>query len=311
VSWRTNDDGNVSAEKLKCCWNDWNVRSLKDFKPPHMHNADGTRKYRVVKVREFVQNEDSYSLRWPEADVDIDADGGVYVVLHEREPVDCSSYDIHNFVNLTGEKVYGIPRRFAFKGEDIRLGSNWMPFKQAVKNAFNDIVLEKGKVVVSEQATSYSPRAILNSDLRTHLETLVEQKQINGKIAKWFNFSKTALKDHAKLLGLANLAGRADELVFDETPIRLAKEVWKSFPMLFTFDGIRYGLGDKFKAQWKDILLTYVQYIKMVELQESEVIYKAMAEANAMNAECSTPIPDSLAVKETPKQEEVKTTEMA
>jgi hypothetical protein len=306
VSWRTNDDANVAAEKLKYCWLDWNVRSLKDFKPPHIHNADGTRKYRVVKVREYVQNEESYSKRWPEADVDIDADGGVYVVLHEREPVGCSNWDIHNFVDLTGEKVYGIPRRFAFKGEEIRLGSNWTPFKQAVKNAFEDTVLEKGKVVISAEAMEYMPRNTINGELKKHIEDLVEQKQINGKIAKWFNYGKiAATQNNSKLLGLANLAGRAKELVMDETPIRLAKEIWKSFPMLFTFDGLRYGLGNKFKAQWKQVLLMYVQYIKMVEESEKEVIYKAMAEANAENAERSTPI---LAVQESSPavKEEVK-----
>jgi len=278
----------VTREKEKYCWNDWGIQSLKDFKPPHLA-ADGTRKYRVVKVRKFVQNQDSYRDRWPEADVDIDADGGVYVILHEREPVGCSAWDIHHFVSHTGETVYGIPRRFAFKGEEIRLGSNWIPFKQAVVQAYEDAVAEKGNVIIPEQAIQYLPHNMLYGELRDHLQKLVETKQVNGKIAKWFNYSKTVCGRNDNVVALANLAGRSNELVMDSTAIELAKDVWKSFPLLFTFDGVPYGLGDKLKAQLKQIFPSYVNYVQMIEQNERSILEKAWTEANAEDAERSCP----------------------
>lgn len=270
VSWHSdkNDpNGLIKKEKDAYKWDLWGLKSLKEFKPPTGSTEKGA-SYTSIKVRQFNSHGKKYYEKWEATDLDINAEGGVYVTLENRQP-EVDEHNLSQFCSLTGETVYGIPSRFAKKGGETVLGPNWVHYNQAVKDAFYEELRQKGNVICKE-TYRFSPSHVLHSEMLDLLRTMIKNGKLGGKIAKWFILD-TNQADKGKLVRLAELASKKDELTTDNSMEQVCRDIVKTFPMLFIYDGVRYGTDHLLGRSSSVVNGTIAKYVMDIENKENAV----------------------------------------
>jgi len=268
------DEASAQPDMEKVRYADWGVQSLKDFKPerkPRQKRGDGTyERSPIIKVRQFNPHcnhySDNYEKTWHKTELDTSSSsGGVYIPLHSRQIDEkgVTKRQISTFCNVTGQEVYGIPRRFTKKG----LGPQWVEFKTALNNAFEEKLKNEGNVVMKYE-DEVLPNDVLHYDLTKVLPDLIEKGQVNGKLANWFKVEQNR-ENKDGLIALADACGRTSELTFKKYGKDHVKEIARIFPILIVWDGCKYGNEGFVKNYDRMVRDFVVQYVRQQEDAEA------------------------------------------
>lgn len=306
ISWKRSDDPvlakKIEDEKAKICFDSWNLKPISDFRvfAKKGPSGDGGPRQPVCRARMFCGDNRKYEQSWERTDLDLDADSGVYVLLHERSPIGYTLCDLDTIKAKMNIDIYGIPTRFAEK-----LGPNWTPLKDELENFFD---AEVSKLPSFPEICS--SEFLVDKIWKSEVVNVLKKAKVNGKIGHYLHLSDEFETNKEKIFFLKRLS----EIVGKPLPPtnnvlqKACKDAIDAFPML-TFLESNYFWEDrdtKLGISYKDTILTYISEIE-ARLNADDAEKKAAADKAKQEAPkpvvTAEPAPDKTEVLALPSSE--------
>lgn len=307
ISWKYHEDPiqakKIADERAEICFDDWKLKPISDFKVFAKKGPSGSGGPRqpVCRARMFCGNHGKYEQSWERTDLDLDADSGVYVLLHERSPIGYSICDLDTIKTNMNIDIYGIPTRFAEK-----LGPNWTPLKDELENFF-DAEVSKLSSFPEISSCEFSVYKFWKSEVAE----LLKKAKVNGKIGLYLHLSDEFETNRGKIFFLRRLS----EIVGKPLPPtnnvlqKACEDAVSTFPMLALLesDYCWENKDTKLGISYKDTILTYVRGIE-ARLNAAEAERKAAADKAAKQEApkpvvTAEPAPDKTEVLALPSSE--------